>query len=152
MKVLIFAILLNSCLTNYVKTGRSCLTQKCHRGELCKGDRFCYREVVDCVKGGSNWPSCTYNTIDLGNSQNDRRLDQCQVGNNNWPQCKGIKSERLIAFQGKGGESLNFLSHAFNRPWMQTGNKGDGEVWRVVEYNNGQVSLEGTGGEAGKYL
>ncbi len=76
----------------------------------------------------------------------------CESGQSGWPKCKGVKSERLIAFLGKGGESSKYLSHANNKTWMQNGNKGDGEVWRVTEYNDGKVSIEALGGEEGKFL
>ena len=59
---------------------------------------------------------------------------------------------KLCKLQGKGGESRNYFSHAFNRLWMQNGYRGAGELWKIHFLENGKVALEGQGGERGRFL
>lgn len=44
-----------------------------------------------------------------------------------------------------------FLSHAFNKIWLQHGNQGEGEHWNIVEHGKGHY-FEAKGGETGMVL
>ena len=62
--------------------------------------------------------------------------------------------EGRVALSCKRGEEGTYLSHAFNKIWLQNGYQGEGEQWMLYNCNNGEVAfaLEALGGEKGKFL
>ena len=57
-----------------------------------------------------------------------------------------------VALECQGGESGKYLSHAFNKIWLQNGIQGEGEHWEMIDLGGGRVAFEAKGGESGTHL
>ena len=57
-----------------------------------------------------------------------------------------------VALACTGGEKGKYLSHAFDKLWLQDGIQGKGEEWICHDHGGGNVAFECLGAEKGKYL
>ena len=63
-----------------------------------------------------------------------------------------VVNGQTIALECLGGEKGKYLSHAYNKVWLQNGIQGAGEHWKVELVSSGKWALRALGAENGKYL